>query len=38
MVPALSHQASAVEMQTIDPRDLEAALERDAVTDGLPEV
>jgi hypothetical protein len=38
MVPALSHQASAVEMQTIDPRDLEAALERDVVADGLPEV
>jgi hypothetical protein len=38
MVPALSHQASAVEMQTIDPRDLEAALERDAAPDGQPEV
>ena len=38
MVPALCHQASAVEMQTIDPRDLEAALERDAATDGLPGV
>jgi hypothetical protein len=38
MVPALSHQASAVEMQIINPRDLEAALERDAATNGLPEV
>jgi hypothetical protein len=32
MVPAL-HQASAVEMQTINPRDLEAAQARDAATD-----
>jgi hypothetical protein len=33
MVPALSHQASSVEMQTINPRDLEAAQARDAATD-----
>ncbi len=38
MVPALSHQTSAVEMQIINPRDLEAALVRDAATDGPPEV
>jgi hypothetical protein len=38
MVPALSRQASAAEMQLVNARDLEAALERDAATDGLPEV
>ena len=32
IVPAQSHHASAVEMQTINPRDLEAAQERDAAT------
>jgi hypothetical protein len=29
IVPALSHQASSVEMVAIDPHDLAAALERD---------
>ena len=42
MVPAQSHGASSVEMVTIDPRDLQAAIERDAAmerdaaTDKLP--
>ncbi len=30
IVPAQSHEASAVEMVTIDPRDLQAAQHRDA--------
>lgn len=32
LVPAQSHQASSVEMLTIDPRDLAVALERDVLT------
>jgi hypothetical protein len=42
IIPAQFHHASAVEMQTINPRDLEAAQERDAATaqlatvEGLP--
>ena len=32
-VPAQSHHASSVEMVTIDPRDLQAALDRDGSTD-----
>jgi hypothetical protein len=35
MVPA-QNRPSSVEMLTIDPRDLEAAQERDASTDQLP--
>jgi hypothetical protein len=38
IVPAQSHHASAVEMQTIDPRDLEAAQLRDAATAQLAAV
>jgi hypothetical protein len=38
IVPAQSHHASAVEMQTIDPRDLEAAQQRDAATAPLAAV
>jgi hypothetical protein len=38
IVPAQSHHASAVEMQTIDPRDLEAAQQRDAATAQLAAV
>jgi hypothetical protein len=38
IVPAQSHHASAVEMQTINPRDLEAAQERDAATEHLAAV
>jgi hypothetical protein len=38
IVPAQSHHASAVEMQTINPRDLEAAQERDAATAHLAAV
>jgi len=32
MVPAQSHQASSVEMVTIDPRDLQAVQEQDRTT------
>jgi hypothetical protein len=32
-VPAQSHHASSVEMVTIDPHDLQAALDRDGSTD-----
>jgi len=31
-VPAQSHQASSIEMVTVDPSDLQAAQERDAAT------
>jgi hypothetical protein len=36
IVPAQSHQASSVEMLTINPRDLEAAREEDAVLPSAP--
>jgi hypothetical protein len=35
-VPAQSHQASSVEMVTIDPRDLQAAQDRDRATQQAP--
>jgi hypothetical protein len=35
-VPAESHQASSVEMVTIDPRDLQEAQDRDAATQPDP--
>ena len=36
IVPAQSHQASSVEMVTIDPRDLQSARDRDAAMEQLP--
>jgi hypothetical protein len=36
LVPAQSHQASSVEMVTVDPSDLQAALEQDAATRHVP--
>jgi len=36
LVPAESHRASSVEMVTIDPRDLQAAQDRDAATQPTP--
>jgi hypothetical protein len=36
LVPAQSHQASSVEMVTVDPADLQAALEQDAATRHVP--
>ena len=36
IVPAQSHQASSVEMVTIDPRGLQSAQDRDATTKQLP--
>jgi hypothetical protein len=38
LVPAQSHSASSIEMVTIDPRDLQAALDRDAPLDDPPSV
>jgi hypothetical protein len=38
IVPAQSHQASSIEMVTIDPGDLQSAQDRDAATKPLPAV
>jgi hypothetical protein len=36
LVPAQSHRASSIEMVTIDPLDLQAALEQDAAVHKMP--